>query len=1088
MNPVRTFTTALWAFGALFSANTALCQDYVYAAGDPNFSVNIPVENGYINVANGNLHLEFSLSNLKQRGALQLDEKLVYDSRIWKIVAYDNHYWWPINIPNTNSGWRFVKGNEVGTLGENLGSSTQQCYDPDTGDSSVTTTTSYTWTDPQGTEHDFDGYWTITSGTGYCYSPPNPESAAFTSEDGSGYSIILSGDDSSEPTVSVVDNQGTQVYPYVMDRYGNYFSTDSNGNLVDDLGRTPVIVTQNGEVTYYDVLTIGGARKRYTVTWGSFPVSTAFSEGGVAEWSGTINNAVTDIQLPDGSLYRFGYDFGTSPGAYGELTSMTLPTGGTVNYIWGNFFDSYQNVNRWLGQHISGGGTMWFSPSVITQCSSGGTGCQEQDFVGGIGRGETYQLTLNNGAWNTTTTTSGLVTIANTYDFSHPCSTCTGSMYINKSLETTALLDTHVVAQRQYIYASPQSGLVTADKEWDYYPYSGTIPTLPPTSTPTRETDYNYTYNNGWLLQSQYLYDLNGAQAAGTSYTYTGNPTATSGIPQHMVTSGPYLSSVSEWLNSSNSLVSTSYQLYDTGMVQSTTDADNNPPTTYGYDPSGTFVTSVTRPTTNGVNHISQSSYDFSSGLITQETDENSQSIGHTYFTSASDPNLGRPYQVSYPDGGVKTYSYPSSTEVDTVTAENGSTTISSAHVVDSFGRASQTVQGGISSETSYDGANRVDCITTKHVSVSSSTDGSTCYSYDELSRATSVAQPDASTVQYQYVGSTVTKTDEFGHPKKYQYDAFHQLKSMWEPDSSGALSLETDYFHDALGNVTCVQQQGGVGGSGCSNGSPSPGSSAWRTRWYKFDWLSRLVEAYTPESGYTCYGTTGGAAPNWTNCMSGYDGNGNLLHKTDARGVQTDFSYDYLNRVSMKSYSYAPAGSLPSCYAYDTAVNGKGRLAAEWTTTTGSCSSTAGYRAMRTFLAYDPMGRLWNEQQCVLGHCTTGTSTPACQTGTVYGLAYCYDLAGHQTFGTNGFNSPYYQGGSGSIAFTNTYDGAGRLASLTSNWNDSQHPAGLFTADPNTGYAPPGGLQHYTLGNNINVTDIYDKRLRPTGETATVP
>src|SRR5215469_10966181 len=107
---------ALWL---LMPFNIAIAQSYLYATGNPTFGVNIPVENGFINITNGNLHMEFHLATMKQRGALALDEKLVYDSRIWLIGCYSNCYWWPTNIPNTpytQDGWRFVRGNETGSL------------------------------------------------------------------------------------------------------------------------------------------------------------------------------------------------------------------------------------------------------------------------------------------------------------------------------------------------------------------------------------------------------------------------------------------------------------------------------------------------------------------------------------------------------------------------------------------------------------------------------------------------------------------------------------------------------------------------------------------------------------------------------------------------------------------------------------------------------------------------------------------------------------------------------------------------------------------------------------------------------------
>lgn len=314
-----------WVFLLLCSTQIALSQDYVYSAGDPNFSVNIPVENGYINVANGNLHFEFTLADHKQRGALTLDEKLVYDSRIWKIVAYDHHYWWPINIPSDvrfgfTGGWRFVAGNETGTLNPYYSyyndGTCDAASDPNN-DWVVTSQYSYSWTDPQGTVHQFDGVWTINDSNGACYTPPNPESSSSVSNDGSGYTMQLSGDDSSDPTISVTDSQGTQVYPQVMDRYGNYFSSDANGNLIDDLGRTPVIATQNGNVVYYDVLTIGGLESGTRSQWRIFQSEPSSTK---AEW----RSGPTGERLEQSPTWCKAYNFRTA------IRTLSHTTGGPI--------------------------------------------------------------------------------------------------------------------------------------------------------------------------------------------------------------------------------------------------------------------------------------------------------------------------------------------------------------------------------------------------------------------------------------------------------------------------------------------------------------------------------------------------------------------------------------------------------------------------------------------------------------------------------------------------------------------------------------------------------------------------------------
>lgn len=133
------------------------------------------------------------------------------------------------------------------------------------------------------------------------------------------------------------------MYPQVIDRYGNYWSSDANGNLIDDTGRVPVIVTPNANgnsnVTWYDVLSPNGpiqnngTRVRYIVTTAPILVGTGFQEPQVTEWpnqggAGTLS-PVSSIELPDGSSYTFGYDHKISMSDqvphYGDLVSAPFP-------------------------------------------------------------------------------------------------------------------------------------------------------------------------------------------------------------------------------------------------------------------------------------------------------------------------------------------------------------------------------------------------------------------------------------------------------------------------------------------------------------------------------------------------------------------------------------------------------------------------------------------------------------------------------------------------------------------------------------------------------------------------------------------
>jgi YD repeat-containing protein len=225
-------------------------------------------------------------------------------------------------------------------------------------------------------------------------------------------------------------------------------------------------------------------------------------------------------------------------------------------------------------------------------------------------------------------------------------------------------------------------------------------------------------------------------------------------------------------------------------------------------------------------------------------------------------------------------------------------------------------------------------------------------------------------------------------------------------------------------------------------------------------------------------YGTTGGAAPNGSNCTPGYDSNSNLLYKTDARGVTTNYIYDALNRVTIKTYSgQGAAGTIAastasSCYQYDTGTssggNGNfvGRLTHEWTQA-GACPASVpstGYKTRHSITAYDAMGRVLNEEQCHLAKCA---AVP-------YQSTSRYDLAGNPTFYANAIQS---------IALSNYYDSAGRLRSVDSSLSDTSHPASLFSVGS---YTPAGAVQNMTLGTVINVTKSYDNRLRVTVETAT--
>lgn len=141
------------------SATLVFAQNYLYGTGNQTWGVNIPIENSYINVANGEVHLQIDLATHKQRGSLRLDEMLVYDSRIWQIIASGSSYsFQPTNVPSSQAGWRFVKGNETGTIQMLQLQGLTECSTDGGAYLPGYNNNYFDWTDPTGAVHEFPGF------------------------------------------------------------------------------------------------------------------------------------------------------------------------------------------------------------------------------------------------------------------------------------------------------------------------------------------------------------------------------------------------------------------------------------------------------------------------------------------------------------------------------------------------------------------------------------------------------------------------------------------------------------------------------------------------------------------------------------------------------------------------------------------------------------------------------------------------------------------------------------------------------------------------------------------------------------------
>jgi len=489
---------------------------YLNDTGSPAYATTVPVENGFIDMSNGNLHLEFPLASAQQRGTLTLSQKLTYDSRIWDLVPYYPGYQW---LPNNagSAGWKYVSGSSGTLTATFVGSNATPCYDSNGNylGEHDTYQFSSTYVDGSGTSHPTSAGITqeenwgpgIDDCGGYYFTTTNTPGLSL---DGSGYTVGVDGSGNDY----VLDSGGNEVWPRAVDRYGNYLALDSSSpsNMIDSTGRVPVIVTQpSSTVTYYDVLSPtgpisnNGTRVRYIVTTAPVSVTSAFGQPSIYEWSGTLN-PVSSIQLPDGSLYSFSYD------SYGELSSVTLPTGGTISYGYQNFVDAMSTPNRWLTSRTVGSNPAeTFTQAVTSSCSSSSIGCQQSvTHHKPSGDESVYTQTLVNGAWTTgiaayagsassgTQLTQMTATNLYTKACAYPCAT---RNYISSSLITTEILPNGSGAP-QYTQVQKTfdsfSGRPLTTKQWDFMSAAST--STPPSGTPTRETDYSYTGANPYSL------------------------------------------------------------------------------------------------------------------------------------------------------------------------------------------------------------------------------------------------------------------------------------------------------------------------------------------------------------------------------------------------------------------------------------------------------------------------------------------------------------------------------------------------------------------------------------------------------------
>ena len=1074
VNPIRicwsrlglALVALLWLLGP--SSALMMGQDYTNAIGIPPFTQQLPVESGFINANNGDLHLEIPLGSFPERAGRQFKAVLMYDSMIWDCpLGYCNPYnttdgnGWSGTDSATYSGWRLVTSAHEGRGAYSANDRECVVGRNDYGVGQITREGFY-WIGPDGTTHAFPSIVTVQSLPTPPYTPcfggdtPNSDQIA---PDGSGYHMYVT----NYWNIQIYGPDGT--LDYVQDTNGNYYTNNFNwngvGSATDSSGRPLVTVSLNGNYIYYDVLNSQGTTSRYTVTTAQIPIN-AYS-------STTPLTVIQSIQLPDLTTYQFGYDSGATGTHSGLLTSMTLPTGGQV---------SYSRNGSVTTRTTPDSATPWtYTTQVISNCTTTANGYTQLTVQKPSGDSEVLTfvcpMAIYAGPYPTSVQYySGSVSSANLvatltaeYDLTHlvystanNCN-CDPILDVVKTAESTILPasgGTTLTQRTEYTWdsggvgGSMQYGELLQKREWNFY--SGTRP-----ASADRTTSMSYLNGSGYLAVnivnrpvSVTVTNSSGSTVAQAVNSYDDWPLSTTGatgLANHNDTNygatntvRGNLTQAKRWLNTTGGFLVISNHYDIAGNLIQTTDPNGNSTyfdhtdNYYGASPSpptAAYVTKITKPVTNSVNHIERFQYYYGSGLSAAICGENlpsgsncayGMSVPQSDYISFSYDNMGRPSTKNAGDGGQTSWSYTSNSSTSTTTID-GSHNLVGSSILDGLGRTSQgqtsSGQGTIYVDTTYDSNGRVHTVSNPHFSISSPTDGVTTYfSYDGLDRVRLVTDQDGSnSVAISYAGNCKTVTDEANKARKSCYDGFGRLTGVWE-DPSG-LNYETDYLYDLLNDLTSVTQSGS------------------RQRTFSYDSLSRLTSAYNPESNTINYA---------------YDANGNVLTKTDARNITTTYTYDALNRLQSKLYSDGTPGAY---YYYDqtapwgfTLSNPIGRL-----TTEGTYNGTT-WPTSSAF-SYDPMGRTLLDDQCTPTNCgSTGWS-----------IYYTYNLDGGLTSFTNTWNT-FYQ----------SFDSAGRVTQLTSSFVDAQHPGTLATVNS---YYPSGQVKQLTLGNGLIESNVFNPRLQ---------
>jgi YD repeat-containing protein len=655
-------------------------------------------------------------------------------------------------------------------------------------------------------------------------------------------------------------------------------------------------------------LASGQALKTYDELWGNYGGSSVHFNPQV----------VTAVELPDGRSYTLKYN------SYGELAEARLPTNGAYRYQWGG--SAVYNAGKpfavrrvtkrevFSEGEISAGGMEFFYESgslSIDGLTYPYTKVTETPFGAGVSGTKEY---FYYGHAEQPDDQQGY-DIPRTYWRQ-------GREYMSKVSASSDVLQTTSQTWTQRPCEAGQDVCPTQFVQIDPR-VTERIQTLNETGEALKTVTAYDRYNNP-IEVWEYDLPLSGGETLvrrvttsyETSAAYVEAPAHLRSLVRVAAVYGSGLAEMNETLYDEQTLINNPGM---PGYIAPASAARGNPttvrrqvdfPSTRWLTSTRTFdiagnVRSVTDPRgkTTTATYSSTTGYGFPSEIVNP--------LDHT-TTLTWDQFLGRPLTVSGPNTGETTsYEYKIQDSLDRlskVTRPVGSTVYDYDDTArtrtartaqdsceatqsedfreefDGLGRLVKIAQVEDSTEivvrTEYDGQGRRRWVSFPYRGAST---GSTEFAYDALGRPTSESVSSGAitaTTTYAHDGRKTTITDPDSNVREMSYDAIGRLVEVKEAASDDYL---TTYSYDGAGRLTGVTQGA-------------------QTRGFGYDTAGRLLSATNPENNTIQYR---------------YDDAGNLVQRTDARGVTTCTGYqattlctdaaaarDGLNRVVKKSYT----------------------------------------------------------------------------------------------------------------------------------------------------------------------------------------